>query len=525
MTTKTNNAHRIVLAIIAAVLLIIGVALFFIPPALFTDPSQGFQVLQSMQHGGGFNNLISPDQGDISQNYTQFLTWWSPGQYLVPYFFQLISGSNLAHGIVIATVLAEFLGLAGLYRFFKKIGFTPVIAAVSLVFIVCQVVFMVPHVYYSGGEILIFAFEGWFLYGCVALKQADWKLFLFVLLSGFVGFFFKSSFLWMYGAGVLCLWIRLGQGSKAWGTWIKNGAWIGVAAIVAVGVIDHFYIAKGDSPITGAAGLKLTAETFSYPLASPVLAGFSLDDMFNGLVDHFGKPLMSDTWCLVVLLAAALVSILLLWQILRRVNNPTFRLFLAVFYAAAVLFFGISYLRQLNISMEARHFRIIGLLITPGIIYIVAELKIQYKLIFGLVFLFNAAYSFSYLINGYKINHRLARGNTGITQPNIDQAALNRVLQLDRQNRNITFVFIGDDIGLELQHNRYLSLPPIPDSLKINTDDYEYEGFGGPLYIVLPETYNGPKEKMVMKSFPNYAGWNVSMIDNDYVLYVADRRK
>src|ERR1700735_5003586 len=125
MSSKKYPSYQIILLVTGLVVLVIGIVLFFIPPALFTDPSQGFQVLQSMQHGSGFNNLVSPDQGDISQNYTQFLTWWSPGQYLVPYFFQLITGLNLAHGIVIATVLAEFLGLAGLYYFFKKIGFTP----------------------------------------------------------------------------------------------------------------------------------------------------------------------------------------------------------------------------------------------------------------------------------------------------------------------------------------------------------------------------------------------------------------
>ncbi len=56
-------------------------------------------------------------------------------------------------------------------------------------------------------------------------------------------------------------------------------------------------------------------------------------------------------------------------------------------------------------------------------------------------------------------------------------------------------------------------------------DDYTYDGFAGPLYIVLPETYNGPKEKMIMKSFPGYAGWNVSMLSNNYVLYAAKMKR
>jgi hypothetical protein len=136
-----------------------------------------------------------------------------------------------------------------------------------------------------------------------------------------------------------------------------------------------------------------------------------------------------------------------------------------------------------------------------------------------------AYHSFSYLINGFKENRLYARGIDGIAQPNIDQAALNRVMKLDRENRGIIFVFIGDDIGLETQHNRFISLQPINDDLKINIDDYAYEGFGGPLYIVLPESYNGPKEKMVMKSFHGYTGFTESMLSDKYVLYVAKMKR
>jgi hypothetical protein len=52
-------------------------------------------------------------------------------------------------------------------------------------------------------------------------------------------------------------------------------------------------------------------------------------------------------------------------------------------------------------------------------------------------------------------------------------------------------------------------------------DDYQYKGHAGPLFIVLPVKYNGPKEKMIMKSFPGYTGFNLSMISNNYTLYSA----
>jgi hypothetical protein len=56
-------------------------------------------------------------------------------------------------------------------------------------------------------------------------------------------------------------------------------------------------------------------------------------------------------------------------------------------------------------------------------------------------------------------------------------------------------------------------------------DDYRYEGFAGPLFIILPESYNGPKEKLIMKSFPNYAGFNLSMLSDKYVLYEARMKR
>lgn len=525
MPQQKSNAHRAILSIIAIALLIMGIVLFIVPPALNTDPSQGFQVLQSLKLGHGFNNLFSPDQGDISQNYTQFLTWWSPGQYLVPCFFKLITGVNMGQGIAITVVIAQFCGLAGFYFFFKKIGFTPIIATVSLVFIICQEAFMIPDVYYNGGEILLFAFEGWFLYGCTSLKKTGLPLILFVFFSALLGFFLKSSFLWMYGAGLCCVWVGLAANKQGITTWIKNALWIGIPAIIAFAIIYIGYISRGESPIFTSASIKLTANAFSFPLASPVLSGFSVDDLFNGLIDHIGKPLFSANWAAIILLLVAILSVILIFAIIRYVPNNDYKLFIIVFYVAAILFFGFTYLDQLNVSMESRHFRIIGLLITPGIIYLAARLKPGYKFLFALIFAGLAFNCLQYLVRGFKANNLAAKGTTGIAQPKIDQASLNQVLKLDKENRNATFVFIGDDLGLELRHNRFITLPPIDDNLKINTDDYTYLGFAGPLYIILPESYNGPKEKMVMKSFPGYTGWSLSMLSNDYVLYTAKLKR
>ncbi len=94
-------------------------------------------------------------------------------------------------------------------------------------------------------------------------------------------------------------------------------------------------------------------------------------------------------------------------------------------------------------------------------------------------------------------------------------------MAIDRQQKNATFVFVNKDIGLEITHNRILNLEPIGDDLKIDFDDYEFDGHAGPLYIILPDSYAGPKEKFILKSFPNYKGWYGSMLSDKYVMYQA----
>ena len=511
-----------ILGTICTFTIVMGILLFIFPPAIFPDPANGFQVMRNMQMGGGFNMMLKPDQEDFSKNTYEFLTWWSPGQYLIPYCFNLLFGLNTGQASAVTITLCQLLGLAGFFAFFKKIGFTPFIAALSLLFIACQQFFVVPYVFYNGGEILFFAFTGWFLYGCTALKAADWKLLLFVLFAGWVGFLCKSSVMWVYATGLLFLWIRLSGSSKRTADWIKNGIWIGIPAIVATSTIYIFFLSKGQTPASAAGQLKLAWATFSFPLASPLLSGFSVDDLSHGLVYHTGKPIFSEVTTIIVLLSLAVLSILLVLAILKKVPDQNYKLLIKLFYLAAVLFFSFAYLRQMTISYEARHFRIIGLIVIPGAIYLVSRVKIGYRVLFGLIWVGIACSSIIYMVKGYTFNKdKSAHGISGIAQQFIDQPSLDKIMGIDRQQKNATFVFVNITTGLEITHNRVLNLAPIGDDLKIDFDDYEHDGHAGPIYIILPDAYGGPKEKFILKAFPDYKGWYGSMLSDKYVMYEA----
>lgn len=522
MPAQKSHIHQIILAALGILVLILGTMIYLYPTSIFPDSCWGFQVLRAMQMGGGFNMAVKPDHADVAKNSSEFLTWWSPGQYLVPYVFKLILGINNGKAAAVTVTLFTLSGLAGFYLLFKKVGFTSLVAAFSVLVIACQQAFIVPYVFYNGGEVLLFGFAGWFLYGCAAIDKPGWKIVVFLLLSGWMGFCCKSSFLWIYGAGCIYLWITLSSGqTNIWG-WIKKGFWIGIPAVLSLAMIYKFYLSRGATPTSGAGGIKLAWETFSFPMAAPILAGFSVDDIMNGLIYHDDTPIVSHFWAVLIVVLAALLSILLVSRIVRKAPGKKYVLLLVVFYSVAILFFGYNFLKQAYISYEARHLRLIGLLIIPGVVYLVSQSGIFYKAAFGFICMVIAFFSFRYFVPGYLQNKNVnARGTSGLAQMFIDQPSLNYIMDLDKKNNNALFVFTSPDLGLEINHNRFITLEAIDSDIKIDYDNYVHYGHAGPIFILLPASYMGPKSNIIRKCFPGYKGFKMDMLSNDYVLYSA----
>ncbi len=84
----------------------------FIRPQITFDSAYGFLALRSMLDGGPFNYVISPDPKNIADNIKTLLTWWSPGQYLVPGIFVLL-GASYGLAISLSTLIASLLGVLG----------------------------------------------------------------------------------------------------------------------------------------------------------------------------------------------------------------------------------------------------------------------------------------------------------------------------------------------------------------------------------------------------------------------------
>lgn len=502
---------RLILSLTAAFTLFMAVYIYMHPPALYPDPGWGFKVMRSMQTGSPFNILTSPDHEDIAKNSHGFMSWWSPGQYLVPYFFITALKLNIGQAVALTVSLCSLCGLAGLYLFFKKSGFSRFISAISIAFIASQQIYIIPFVFYNGGEVILFAFIGWFLYGCCHFSKIGWQIIVFVFLSGIVGFFCKSAFLWIYIAALAFLWIRLSTGKKI-AAWLISGLCIGTPAILSLVLIYVTYLSKGDNPAANVNGLKLAWETFCFPLASPLLTALPIDDFSNGIINH---PVG-------IIIALALLSVAIFIYVYQMVPNANYRLLLTMLYITAVAFYGINFLRQANISYEARHMRVIGLVITPGIILTISKLKKIYWLLPALVWVYIIKINYKFLYTGFDRNANWsAHGSTGLAQLFIDQSTLKYITHLDNAAHNAVFVFITPDAGLEILNNRVITYPQIDDNLQPENDFDKYAGHAGTLYIVLPKLYMGTKASMYLKNFPGYSNFEVTQPGKNYIVYTA----
>ena len=121
MSAQKSHIHQIILAALGILVLILGILIYLYPTSIFPDSCWGFQVLRAMQMGGGFNMAIKPDPADVAKNSAEFLTWWSPGQYLVPYIFKLLLGINTGKAAAVTEIMAtNFSGVCAVGHTFPR---------------------------------------------------------------------------------------------------------------------------------------------------------------------------------------------------------------------------------------------------------------------------------------------------------------------------------------------------------------------------------------------------------------------
>ncbi len=543
LSLHKDRSHRILLLFVCLCIVLLGIMIFAVPPGIDPDPCWGFLVMHGMEQGNQFNLLLIPDAGNIAKSHYAFLSWWSPGQYLFPYLLKTLFGVNTGHAVSLTIAICNLLGLAGFYQLFKQLGFTKWVAALSIAFIASQLFFIWPFVYYPGGEVLLFAFIGWFLYGCFSFKKITWQLLLFVFFAGLLGFFSKSSVLWMYIAGVVCIWINISinettdppypptatnsnflnspRFKKGIWHWLRNGMLLIVPFISALVIIYIFYLSRGDNPVSGQRQFLIRPETFSFPLASPILSGFSVDELFDGLIYQPDGPKVSYHMAIFILIVLAICSLVYMVFIIRLSPGKKYSLAILSFYVFGTVFFSYIYLKQSEVSYESRHFRIIGLLTIPGFIYLCFKTKIT-RVLFFMMWMVFIVIEFNFFKTEFNGNIKASRGSSGLSQRLYDAATVSEIIKIDHAHHNdAIFVVTSPDIATEINNNRVIMI----DDENMSDQEFsnlKYAGTCGPIYILMPKGYvNNGKQSHIIKSFISYHNFTFKQLSPKYYLYYA----
>src|SRR6516165_10796203 len=136
--------------------IILSVVSLCIPPTIIIDSGIGFLALRNMLEGGAFNTIAVADPGNIADDVAIFLTWWSPGQYLVPGFFIWL-GTSYGVAVSLTALIATLIGVLGWIRVARSFAVSSFVLFVFVLGLNTFAYVTLPFRTYNGGEVLLFA--------------------------------------------------------------------------------------------------------------------------------------------------------------------------------------------------------------------------------------------------------------------------------------------------------------------------------------------------------------------------------
>jgi hypothetical protein len=453
---------------IAVAILLIQVSLFaaelIARPRLDSDASVGLLVWQSMERGSPWNCALQPDPADISVDRPEFLTWWSPGQYLVVGPLHRI-GLSWGVAIAFATLSCVLAGVAGYWRLYLALGFEKSTAAWS-----AGILSLTPHVCrfygeFPGGELPVFAVSGWLLAAVFAMKPLRW-LNLPAFAAIFVaGAMVKLSFCITAAAGLagVCLSeIRSAPG-------IRRLADLGAKSVGMVGVgyaLTWFlFLRHGTNPSQGGGSPLPWWYVVPFVTAAPIGSILGFGGFVSRVFLFPGHEWVESAQSLAPLfwvLGAATIA--LCWTSSRSKGlPPEYGSRAAGMVLAYVFLLGALILHGAAISLEERQLFPAGAVIVPVLVSLAGSVSSPARR--GALRAILGA-SCAYGLVGAVVHARQNLltdnvGRAGITQHMLSRAALAALHALDdaagSDNAGTAVYVPSPEIALELEHARAIS--------------------------------------------------------------------
>ena len=348
--------------------LLVPITLFlsslYFPPMVASDSGIGLLALRSMLDGGAFNHIAVPDPSNIASDIAIFLTWWSPGQYLMPGSFVWL-GTSYGLALSLTALIATLFGVLGwiqVARSFAVSSFVLFTFALGL----STFAYVTLHFqFYLGGELLLFAAAPWSLY---AMRWSTYKppllCFTVSLLSAALLFFAKLTGLIVFAANVAAISLMTGANQRRLDT-STMAMW--VASAIGVLCFMLFWVTRGAVP-AGGSTFSFSWLPIWFSVAAAAFSGISGLQFLHWFLNHRWLNAIYGFWRAdefsYVLGPIGLLLMVWVWLRLRHTRYRDMAvLLLTIILLYAILVAATMYISEGgDIPFDERYFRYAGIL-------------------------------------------------------------------------------------------------------------------------------------------------------------------
>jgi hypothetical protein len=345
--------HAIYLPLLVPIILFVGS--LYISPSIFVDSSVGFLALRSMAEGGAFNCITVANPADISNDVAIFLTFASPGQYLVPGVFIWI-GTSYGLALSLTALIATVVGVAGWIQVARSFAMSTFVVFVFVLGLNTFAYVTLQFRIYHGGELLLFAAAPWSLY---AMRWAANKPPIFCLtislLSAALLFFAKLTGLVVFATNVAAISLRALVNQRRISSSMIS-MW--VASTITALCFMMFWVARGPVPASGST-FSFTWFPIWFAVTGAAFSGISGLQFAERFLDYVSINSFELSY---VFGPLGLLLMAWVWLQLRFTRYRDTAVLLLTIILLYVIIFVVMYVRGAAVSFEERHFRYAGIL-------------------------------------------------------------------------------------------------------------------------------------------------------------------
>jgi hypothetical protein len=519
--------HSAVIALVLCGLFTVG-GLFY-PPSLSHDAGWGMQEWRTLAAGGPFNTTVSPDPADISRDQASFVTWWSPGQYLIPGMLTVL-GLRLGTALSITAGASLLLCLIGWIQVVKYFALGPGTAMLVVAFIGTFRYSTLPFGVYNGGEILLQGLTPWLvLAGCQIPFLSSVRAAALACLAVWIAFFAKLTGVMVASAALLVGAVEaVGRVRR-----ITSGMVAGAGgAILAFGALHAEWFSRGTTPASGT-GWSFDLGNFFFALATPWGAGISWGDLLAALLRRSSsdEPMEGHLpsvflWCLLPPVILFLAVILKGWR--EKSNDTNLNKLIRItvgFYVVCALAMAAIFMHGGDVSLEERHLRACGMLIFVCVIAIISRMprnsvvRLTVLALCGLMSLYGC---FVFAHGARSTKHTEVDPYSRTHHASVDEGAIEFLrTAFAREGRDALFVLPSPDIATAFSPSARILTNHIEFEPDATVAARTYRGkVRGPLYVIMPNRVaESAKGALLLKEFVDYpfGGWESHSFDTSTV--------